>query len=89
MRIKIVSNGRTKETFVTNAETGEIIDGIQKIEIVADCTERHSPLKAKLTMDVTDMEIDLESEVWEKESPCFLHLEKVDDETFDVLENKK
>lgn len=61
MRVKIVSNGSPYETHVINAETGEEIKPVYRIEWVIDA---NNPKPAQIILHVrADLEIEGEAEI--------------------------
>lgn len=62
MRVKIVSDGTLGGSKVVNAETGETLDHVRRIELVLDC---ETGVQCILDVIRPDMEIECEAEIEE------------------------
>lgn len=58
MKIKIKSDGTSYNTHVTNAETGEELEGVTKVVWTVDTKDG----LAKLSLEVAGVEVDVEGE---------------------------
>jgi hypothetical protein len=66
MRIKVESDGTLRNTVVKNAETGEPIDGIVRVEILIDANKPESP---RLKLWLTDVDLEMIGDITETRPP--------------------